>query len=460
MILKTKLFGESYQFKDIKELLAKANEKKSGDELLNIAAENSKERAAAKVVLANLKLSDLRENPVLDKSEDEVSKVIDDLINERIYQEIKDWTVSDLREYILSHSTSGSDIKRVSRALNGEMVAAVAKLMSNMDLVYGASKIKISTKANTVIGLDGTLSFRLQPNHPTDDLDGILASMMEGLSYGTGDAVIGINPVNDSVENTKAIMDFINDFKCKWEIPTQTCVLSHIKTQMKAVEAGASVSVFFQSVAGTESANKAFGINEGMLDSAYQLIKKQGNAPGPNLMYFETGQGSEMSLNTDHGIDEMTLEARTYGFAKKFKPFLVNNVSGFIGPETLYDGKQMIRANLEDHFMGKLTGLPMGMAPCYTNHTKMDQNDQETATMLLAMAGSNYYMGVPAGDDIMLSYQDTSYHDDATLRELVDRKPAPEFFEWLLKMGIMNEDGRLSAKAGDPSIFFKNGEVN
>ncbi|ADQ15498.1 ethanolamine ammonia-lyase subunit EutB [Halanaerobium hydrogeniformans] len=460
MILKTKLFGESYEFKDITELLAKANEKKSGDELLKIAAENSKERAAAKVVLANIKLSDLRENPVLDKSEDEVSKVIDELINERIYQEIKDWTVSDLREYILSHSTSGSDIRRISRALNGEMVAAVAKLMSNMDLVYGASKIKISSKANTVIGLDGCLSFRLQPNHPTDDLDGILASMMEGLSYGCGDAVIGINPVNDSVENTKAIMDFINDFMNKWEIPTQNCVLSHIKTQMKAVEAGASVSVLFQSIAGTESANKAFGVDEALLDSAYDLIKKHGNAPGPNLMYFETGQGSEMSLNTDHGIDEMTLEARTYGFAKKYKPFLVNNVSGFIGPETLYDGKQMIRANLEDHFMGKLTGLPMGMAPCYTNHTKMDQNDQETATMLLAMAGSNYYMGVPAGDDIMLSYQDTSFHDDATLRELVDRKPAPEFFEWLLKMGIMNEDGRLSAKAGDPSIFFKNGEVN
>lgn len=460
MKLKTKLFGKSYNFKSIKSLLAKANEEKSGDELLKIAAENAKERAAAKVVLSNLSLADLRNNPVLSPEEDEVSRVIDSMVNESIYSEIKNWTVSDLREFILEHQTTNNDIQRVSRALTAEMVAAVAKIMSNMDLVYAASKINISAKANTRVGLPGTLAFRLQPNHPTDNLDGIRASMMEGLSYGSGDAVIGINPVNDSVENTKSIMNMVSDFINQWEIPTQSCVLSHITTQMKAVEAGASVSVFFQSVAGTESANKAFGISAELLAEAYELILSQGNAPGPNLMYFETGQGSEMSLDTDHGVDEMTLEARTYGFARKFKPFMVNNVSGFIGPETLYDGRQMLRANLEDHFMGKLSGLPMGMAPCYTNHTKMDQNDQETATMLLAMAGSNYYMGVPAGDDVMLSYQDTSFHDDATLRELVNKKPAAEFFEWLLKMGIMNKDGRLSKNAGDPSIFLRNGEVN
>lgn len=460
MKLKTKLFAKSYDFKSVKSLLAKANEEKSGDQLLKIAAKNSKERAAAKVVLSNLLLSDLRNNPVLSPSKDEVTRVIETQVNESIYREIKNWTVSKLREYILSHQTSNTDIQRVSKALTAEMIAAVAKIMSNMDLVYGASKINISAKANTRVGLPGTLAFRLQPNHPTDDLDGITASIMEGLSYGSGDAVIGINPVNDSVENTKNIMDAVNRFIQKWEIPTQSCVLSHIKTQMKAVEAGASVSIFFQSVAGTESANSAFGVTEELLDQAYTLILNQGNAPGPNLMYFETGQGSEMSLDTDHGVDEMTLEARTYGFAKRFSPFMVNNVSGFIGPETLYDGKQMLRANLEDHFMGKLTGLPMGMAPCYTNHTKMDQNDQETATMLLAMAGSNYYMGVPAGDDIMLSYQDTSFHDDATLRELVNKKPAAEFFEWLKKLNIMNPDGRLSQKAGDPSIFLRNGEVN
>ncbi|MFW5961372.1 MAG: ethanolamine ammonia-lyase subunit EutB [bacterium] len=460
MKLRTKLFGKSYDFKSVKLLLAKANEKKSGDQLLKIAAENAKERAAAKVVLANLTLADLRNYPVLSAEEDEVTRVIDDLINESIYAEIKNWTVSELREYILSHQSTDQDLQRISRALTAEMIAAAAKIMSNMDLVYGASKINISAKANTRVGLPGTLAFRLQPNHPTDDLDGITASIMEGLSYGSGDAVIGVNPVNDSVENTKNIMNLVSGFIDKWQIPTQSCVLSHIKTQMKAVETGASVSVFFQSIAGTESANKAFGISEELLEQAYSLILTEGNAPGPNLMYFETGQGSEMSLDTDHGVDEMTLEARTYGFARKFKPFMVNNVSGFIGPETLYDGKQMLRANLEDHFMAKLSGLPMGMAPCYTNHTKMDQNDQETATMLLAMAGSNYYMGVPAGDDIMLSYQDTSFHDDATLRELVAKKPVAEFCEWLVEMGIMNRDGRLSKKAGDPSIFLRNGEVN
>jgi ethanolamine ammonia-lyase large subunit len=460
MKLKTKLFGKSYNFESVKSLLAKANEEKSGDELLKIAAENAKERVAAKVVLSNLSLADLRNNPVLSAEEDEVTRVIDSMVNESIYTEIKNWTVSDLREFILSHETTNNDIQRVSRALTAEMVAAAAKIMSNMDLVYAASKINISAKANTRVGLPGTLAFRLQPNHPTDNLDGIKASMLEGLSYGSGDAVIGINPVNDSVENTKCIMNMVSEFINKWQIPTQSCVLSHITTQMKAVEAGASVSIFFQSVAGTESANQAFGISEKLIAEAYDLILSEGNAPGPNLMYFETGQGSEMSLDTDHGVDEMTLEARTYGFARKFKPFMVNNVSGFIGPETLYDGKQMLRANLEDHFMGKLSGLPMGMAPCYTNHTKMDQNDQETATMLLAMAGSNFYMGVPGGDDVMLSYQDTSFHDDATLRELVNKKPTAEFFEWLLKMGIMNKDGRLSKKAGDPSIFLRNGEVN
>lgn len=453
MILKTKLFGETYQFNSIKEVLAKANEEKSGDVFLKIAAETAQERIAAKVVLSELTLEDLRKNPVLSLEEDEVSRVIDSLVNERIYNEIKNWNVGYLREYILEHTTSLQDIKRISRALTGEMVAAVAKLMSNMDLVYAASKINIWARANTEVGKPGTLSFRIQPNHATDNLDGIRASLMEGLSYGSGDAVIGVNPVEDNVASTSKIMESIYDFMDKWEIPTQTTVLSHLSTQMEAIRRGAPVSILFQSIAGTEDANKAFGIDEEMIDEAYELITKNGVAAGPNLMYFETGQGSEMSLYTDHGIDQMTLEARTYGFAKKYKPFMVNNVSGFIGPETLYDGKQMLRANLEDHFMGKLTGLPMGMAPCYTNHTKMDQNDQESATMLLALAGSNYYMGIPVGDDVMLSYQDTSYHDDATLRELLNRKPAEDFFQWLLKMGIMDETGKLTPKGGDPTIF-------
>lgn len=455
MKLKTKLFGVSYAFTSVKEVLAKANEEKSGDIYLKIAAETNQERVAAKRVLSELTLEDLRNNPVIPLEEDEVTRVIDGLVNESIYNEIKNWTVGYLREYVLLHSTTNEDIKRIGRGLTAEMVAGAAKLMSNMDLVYGASKINIWGKANTTVGLPGTLSFRLQPNHPTDDPDGIIASIMEGLSYGSGDAVIGVNPVEDTVGNTKNIMNCIYDFMMKWEVPTQTCVLSHISTQMEAVRQGAPVSIFFQSVAGTEDANKAFGIDALLIDEAFELIKKQGIAPGPNLMYFETGQGSEMSLDTDHGVDEMTLEARSYGFAKRYNPFMVNNVSGFIGPETLYDGRQMIRANLEDHFMGKLMGLPMGMAPCYTNHTKMDQNDQEIATMLLAMAGSNYYMGVPVGDDIMLSYQDTSFHDDATLRELLNRKPTKEFFKWLMDMGIMDESGKLTARGGDPSIFLK-----
>ena len=455
MKLKTRMLGVTYQFKDVKDVLAKANEEKSGDIFLGIGAKTVSERIAAKAVLSQLTLEDLRFNPAIPYEEDEVTRVIDDLVNEGIYKEIKGWTVGYLREYILDHHTTGEMIKRISKALTSEMVAGVAKLMSNMDLVYGASKIRITGKCNYEIGKTGTLSFRLQPNHPADDMDGITASIMEGLSYGCGDAVIGINPVEDTVENTKKLLNSTYNIMNKWNIPTQNCVLSHITTQMQAVREGAPACMFFQSIAGTEDANKAFGVNKELLDEAFELIKHKGMAPGPNLMYFETGQGSEMSINTDHGVDEMTLEARTYGFGKRYMPFMVNNVSGFIGPETLYDGRQIIRANLEDHFMGKLTGLPMGMAPCYTNHTNIDQNDQENATMLLAMAGANYYMGVPVGDDIMLSYQDTSFHDDATLRELLNLKPAEEFFKWLINRGILDQNGRLAAKAGDASIFLK-----
>lgn len=456
MVLKTKLIGRIYNFKDLKEVLAKVNEEKSGDTLLGIAAKTSLERVAAKVVLSEMTLGGIRENPVIPYDNDEVTRVIDDQVNERVFLEIKNWSVSYLREYILKHSTTGCEIKRISEGLNSEMIAGVAKLMSNMDLVYGAKKIRTTATANTEIGCDGTLSFRLQPNHPADDADGILISMMEGLSYGCGDAVIGINPVEDNVSNITKLMHLLNDFMNEWKIPTQTCVLSHISTQIESVRKGAPVSILFQSVAGTESANKAFGVDKELLDEAVRVITKHSTAAGANLMYFETGQGSEMSIEADHGVDQMTLEARTYGYAKRYAPFMVNNVSGFIGPETLYNGKQMIRANLEDHFMGKLTGLPMGMAPCYTNHSSMGQNDQENATMLLALAGANYYMGVPVGDDIMLNYQDTSFHDDVTLRELLNLKPAKEFFSWLVEVGVLTKEGGLTARAGDASIFIKN----
>jgi len=335
------------------------------------------------------------------------------------------------------------------------MVAAVAKLMSSMDLVYGASRIRVSSTCRYEIGKPGTLSFRLQPNHPKDDPDGISASIYEGLSFGSGDCVFGVNPVEDTVANTTRILDTLYGIMTRLDVPTHICCLAHVTTQMAAVEAGAPESMFFQSVAGTQDANTDFGVTCELLEEAWELIKHKGLCPGPNLMYFETGQGSEVSIGRDHGVDEMTLEARTYGFAKHFQPFMVNNVSGFIGPETIYDGKQMIRASLEDHFMGKLSGLPMGMAPCYTNHTGIDQNDQEIATLLVTMAGANYFMGVPGGDDIMLSYQDTSFYDDATLREVMGLKPAPEFHEWLQTWGIMDADGHLTPRAGDASIFLK-----
>lgn len=418
MQLKTVLHGIIYNFRDLKELFGKANEEKSGDHLIGIGATTVSERVAAKVVLSELTLEQIRNNPLIE--DDEVTRVIEGDVNETVYGSIKSMTVGELRNYILSHKTTGRDLETLRKGLTAEMIAAVTKLMSNMDLVYGAKKMRVSGTCKYEIGREGTLSFRLQPNHPKDDPVGFRATVYEGLSYGCGDAVLGINPVEDNVESCKRSMELLYDIMTKFDIPTHICVLAHISTQMAAVRAGAPASMFFQSVAGTQAANEDFGVNKELLDEAFATIKKHGLCPGPNLMYFETGQGSEVSIGADCGVDELTLEARTYGYAKHWAPFMVNNVSGFIGPETIYDGKQMIRASLEDHFMGKLSGLPMGMAPCYTNHTTIDQNDQEIATMLLAMAGSNYYMGVPCGDDVMLSYMDTSFHDDATLRELMN----------------------------------------
>jgi len=453
--LKTTLHGNVYSFGDMKELFGKANEEKSGDHLIGIGAETVTERVAAKIVLSDLSLSDIRENPLLSPDEDEVSRVIESDVNETVYQEIKSWRVGELRDKLLSDETSPSDIATWRRGLTAEMIAAVAKLMSSADLVYGASRMRVSATCRYEIGKPGTLSSRLQPNHAKDDPDGIRASLYEGLAYGIGDACLGVNPVEDTVANTTRVLDTLYDVVEKFQVPAHIVCLSHVTTQMEAVEKGAPESMFFQSIAGTQDANTDFGITLDLLEEARALITKKGLCPGPNLMYFETGQGSEVSIGRDHGVDEMTLEARTYGFGKHFHPFMVNNVSGFIGPETIYDGKQMIRASLEDHFMGKLSGLPMGMAPCYTNHTGIDQNDQEIATMLLTMAGSNYFMGLPLGDDVMLSYQDTSYHDDNTLRALMGLTPAAEFFEWTQEWGIMDSRGRLTARAGDASIFIK-----
>jgi len=336
--------------------------------------------------------------------------------------------------------------------LTSEMIAGVTKLMSNMDLVYAAKKMHNLATCNTTIGRPGTLSSRLQPNHPTDGLAGIMASTMEGLSYGIGDAVIGLNPVVDTIDSLSAVLHSFKDFMVKWDIPTQNCVLAHVTSQMAALRRGVPMDLMFQSLAGSQIANEVFGITVPLMDEAYALMQEKKSSRGPNCMYFETGQGSELSSDGNHGADQLTMEARCYGLAKRYHPFLVNTVVGFMGPEYLYDGRQMIRAGLEDHFMGKLTGLPMGVDVCYTNHMKADQNDVENLALLLAAADCTYFMGIPGGDDVMLMYQTTSYHDIASLREISGKKPIREFNQRMEQLGILH-DGKLTNRAGDLSIF-------
>ena len=452
MKLKTTLLGKTYIFQDVKQVLAKANEEKTGDKLAFLAAETAQERVAAKVVLSGLTLQDLYENPAVPYEEDEVTRLIIDDVNVREYERIKGWTVAQLREYILAETTTTRDIARLRRGLTSEMVAAVCKLMSNLDLIYGAAKMPVTAHCNTTIGLPGTLSCRLQPNHTTDDIAGITASVLEGLSFGAGDAVIGLNPVTDSPEQVGKILRKFQEIKEKWEIPTQNCVLAHVTAQMKAVEKGAPGDLIFQSIAGSEKGNAAFGFNAATIAEAQDMLHKTGTAVGPNVLYFETGQGSELSSNAHFDTDQVTMEARCYGFAKHFKPFLVNTVVGFIGPEYLYDARQVTRAGLEDHFMGKLTGISMGCDCCYTNHMKADQNDNENLAALLTLAGCNYFMGIPHGDDVMLGYQSTGFRDTATLRELTGKTAIPEFQRWLEKMGFV-ENGKLTAKAGDGSAL-------
>jgi len=432
--------------------MAKANEEKSGDQLAGIAAADAKERMAAKLVLADLTLADLRNHPLIPADTDEVSRLIEQSVNERIYEEIRNWSIAELREYLLQQSTASEEIRRISRGMTSEMVAAVAKLMTNLDLVQAAAKIEVTSHCNITIGQRGVLAGRAQPNHPTDHIQGMKASLYEALSYGIGDAVIGINPVIDSADSVKAMLAATKEVMDRWQIPTQNCVLAHIKTQMKAIRGGAPADMVFQSLAGTQDGNTAFGIDLALLDEADALIRREGTGTGPNLWYFETGQGSELSAEAHHGVDQVTLESRCYGLARHYKPFIVNTVVGFIGPEYLYDSKQVIRAGLEDHFMGKVQQLPMGVDVCYTNHMKADQNDMDNLALLLAAAGVNYIIGVPMADDCMLNYQSTSYHDIATLRETMRLRPAPAFERWLERMGIM-ENGRLTELAGDPTLF-------
>ncbi|TBL76473.1 ethanolamine ammonia-lyase subunit EutB [Paenibacillus thalictri] len=452
MILKTLLMGQVYQFKNLKEVFAKANEEKSGDRLAGLAAETVQERIAAKQVIGALLLSDIRDHPLLPAEEDEVSRIIEEQVNGPVYKQVQGWSVSELREYILDDRTTGEDLKRISRGLTSEMIAAVTKLMSNLDLIHCANKIEVITKCNIAIGHKGVLASRLQPNHPTDQVEGMIASLKEGLSYGMGDAVIGINPVDDSVESVKRLLHATHDFMNTWEIPTQNCVLAHVITQMKAIEQGAPADMIFQSIAGTEAANRSFGITAALLDEADDMARTLGTGTGPERLYFETGQGSELSAEAHYGIDQLTMESRNYGFARRYNPYILNTVVGFIGPEYLYDNKQVIRAGLEDHFMGKLHGISMGVDICYTNHIKADQNDIEDLGVLLTAAGVNFIIATPMGDDCMLNYQSMSYHDVATLRQTMYRRPAPVFEAWLEKMGIM-EQGKLSRRAGDPSLF-------
>jgi len=454
LILKSKLFGKVYEFKDVKDVLGKANELKSGDQLAGVAAETVQERIAAKACLANLTVKDIYENPVAPYEEDEVTRCIQDGINFKAYERCKNWTLAQLREFILDDHTTTAQVRDISIGLSAEVASAVTKLMSSIDLMIGAQKLPVYKTCVTTCGYPDRLSFRLQPNHTTDDIDAMRITYMEGFSYCVGDALFGMNPVDDTVANVDRVLRDHWEFARKWEIPTQVCCLAHVTTQMACIKDGAPADMIFQSIAGSQIANDAFGVNIAMLDEAEDLMHHQGTGAGPDVLYFETGEGSELSADGHWGADQLTMEARCYGLAKRYHPYLVDSVVGFIGPEYLYDAKQVARAGMEDHFMGKLLGISMGCDACYTNHMKCDQNDNENLEILLSAAGCNFFMGVPCADDCMLMYQSTGYHDDHATRQAVHKKPLPEFEKWCQKMGFLEEDGlTLGPNAGDGSVF-------
>ncbi|MGD9721319.1 MAG: ethanolamine ammonia-lyase subunit EutB [Pirellulales bacterium] len=443
--------GQRFTFADLRELLAKANEEKSGDALAGIAAGTQRERVAAKRALADVPLAEILAQGVIDPDVDDVSRLIVETHDAARFAPLASLTVGEFREHLLDDATDGAVLAELRWAITPEMAAAVAKLMSNKDLVLAASKIRNVTRARNTMGERGVLGIRLQPNHPADDLGGILLSAVEGLLYGCGDAVIGVNPAIESVDTVTDILRALDRLIDVAGVPTQHCCLAHITTQLAALERGAPVDLLFQSVAGTQAANASFGISLATLTEGRQRTlehHRQRDVPwvGDNVMYFETGQGSALSADAHHGVDQLTLEARAYGVARTFEPFLVNTVVGFIGPEYLYDERQIIRAGLEDHFLGKLLGLPMGCDVCYTNHAQADQNSADNLLVLLTAAGCNYFMGVPCADDVMLSYQSTSFHDAAAMRRLFDLRPAPEFLAWLEARGIFRA-GQLALRA-------------
>jgi len=471
---------KSFQFRDLADLFAKANEEKSGDQLAGLAARSEQERVAAKFALADLPLQEIVANPLIPPDEDDVSRLILETHDHDKFSTIKSMTVGEFREFILNDETDETTLKRLHWAITPEIAAAVTKLMSNKDLVLAANKIRVITRCRNTMGERGVLGIRLQPNHPADDPAGILLAAFDGLLYGCGDAVIGVNPATEAVETMSTILHALQRLIDAYKIPTQACCLAHISTQLKAMELGAPLDLLFQSVAGTQKANESFGITLSMLREGRERVMEyhakrktsplintdntdqsagqkptaksqgpgaNGQLPIANCLYFETGQGSALSADAHHGVDQLTLEARAYGVARVFEPFLVNSVVGFIGPEYLYDERQIIRAGLEDHFMGKLLGLPMGCDVCYTNHAAADQNSADNLLILLAAAGCNYFMGVPCSDDVMLNYQSTSFHDALAVRRLFNLRPAPEFLAWLHEMGLYKggEPARIEA---------------
>lgn len=444
---------KTYRFSDLKTLLAKASPHRSGDVLAGVAAESYEERVAAQIALADVPLKTFLNETVIPYEHDEITRLIIDNHDITAFNLINSLTVGELRDWLLKDETGTKTLQTLAPAITPEMAAAVSKLMRNQDLIAVARKCEVVTMFRNTIGLKGHFSTRLQPNHPTDDPKGIAASMIDGLLYGSGDAVIGINPATDSPAEVNNLLLLMDALRQQFDIPTQSCVLCHVTTTLELVRQGAPVDLCFQSIGGTEKSNSSFGISLALLDEAYEAtLSLNRGTVGNNVMYFETGQGSELSANAHHGVDQQTCEARAYAVARKYNPLLVNTVVGFIGPEYLYDGKQIIRAALEDHFCGKLLGLPMGVDICYTNHAEADQDDMDNLLTLLGVAGCNFIMGVPGSDDIMLNYQSTSFHDALYIRNVLGLRPAPEFEQWLIKQGIIDNSGML-AKHTNPHLL-------
>ncbi|WP_046867959.1 ethanolamine ammonia-lyase subunit EutB [Microvirga massiliensis] len=436
--------AHTWLFSDLRDLMAKATPIRSGDMLAGIAAGSAEENVAARMCLADIPLQTFLAESLIPYEADEVTRLILDTHDRRAFAPVSHHTVGSFRDWLLSDQADSATLAAIAPGITPEMAAAVSKIMRNQDLILTARKCRVTTRFNNTIGLPGTLAVRLQPNHPTDDPAGITASILDGLLYGCGDAVIGINPASDSIGVITDLLKLLDEIIRRFDIPTQGCVLTHVTTSLQVMERGAPVDLVFQSIAGTEAANASFGVTLALLQEARAAARSlRRGAIGDNVMYFETGQGSALSANAHHGVDQQTLEVRAYAVARHFDPLLVNTVVGFIGPEYLYDGKQIIRAGLEDHFCGKLMGVPLGCDVCYTNHAEADQDDMDTLLTLLGTAGVTYVMGVPGADDVMLNYQSTSFHDQLYLREVLGLKRSPEFEAWLQRMGITGPDGRL-----------------